>query len=211
MDPKKYEKDKPPIALPAKSIYVVGPLSPQNALIASFLENAIGAKCRVAESFREIPKTAGENSGQPKLVLWDCFEKNAENCLIEHEAHADKLSSNDSIALFNISSDRGIEQRVLSRGVQGFFYRHDSLEQLAKGVRAILDGELWISRAIMADHIRKINNPNHKLNKNDVDLTLREIEILTLAAIATVYCAYSLVVVFRKLPRIRAVFLFPNL
>jgi LuxR family transcriptional regulator of csgAB operon len=66
--------------------------------------------------------------------------------------------------------------------VQGFFYKHDSLEQLAKGVRAIFDGELWISRAIMADHIKKMSNPYHKLNKNDVDLTSREIEILTLAA-----------------------------
>ena len=182
MDSKEHEKDNSTVALTGKPIYVVGPLSPQNSLIASFLEGAIGAKCLVAVSLREIPKTAGENSEQPRLVLWDCFGKNAENCLIEYEAHADKISSYDLVALFNISSGRGIEERILARGVHGFFYKHDSLEQLAKGVRAILDGELWISRTIMADHIKKMSNPHHKSNKNDADLTHREIEILAMIA-----------------------------
>jgi len=86
------------------------------------------------------------------------------------------------VALFNISAGRGIEERILKQGVQGFFYRHDSLEQVAKGVRAILDGELWISRTIMADHIRKMSNTHHKSNKNDADLTHREIEILAMIA-----------------------------
>ncbi|TET62319.1 response regulator transcription factor [Candidatus Aerophobetes bacterium] len=182
MNSKEHGKDNSTVALTGKSIYVVGPLSPQNSLIASFLEGAIGAKCLVAVSLREIPRTAAENIEQPRLVLWDCFGKNAENCLIEYEAHADRISSLDLVALFNISSGRGIEERILAQGVQGFFYRHDSLEQLAKGVRAILDGELWISRTIMADHIRKMSNPHHKSIKNNADLTLREIEVLTMIA-----------------------------
>ncbi len=67
MDSKEHEKDNSTVALTGKPIYVVGPLSPQNSLIASFLEGAIGAKCLVAVSLREIPKTAGENSEQPSL------------------------------------------------------------------------------------------------------------------------------------------------
>jgi LuxR family transcriptional regulator of csgAB operon len=182
MDSKEHEKDSSTVTLPGKSIYVVGPLGPQNSLIASFLEGAIGAKCLVALSLSEIPKTEDENTGQSRLVLWDCFGKNAENCLIEYEPHAGGISSHDLVALFNISSGRGIEETILARGVQGFFYKHDSLEQLAKGVRAIFDGELWISRTIMADHIRKMNNPRHKSNNNDADLTHREIEIIAMIA-----------------------------
>ena len=97
MDVKEHDKDSSTVALTDRSIYVVGPLSPQNSLIASFFEGAIGIKCLVALSLREIPKTAAENIEQPRLVLWDCFGKNAENCLIEYEAHADRISSHDLV------------------------------------------------------------------------------------------------------------------
>jgi len=105
-----------------------------------------------------------------------------ENCYIDYQANENRIIQQDFLALSNISPGLGFEERIMSCGAHGFFYAHDSLEQMVKGVRAIFNGELWISRTIMADHIKKMSNPHHKSNKNNADLSLREIGVLTMVA-----------------------------
>jgi DNA-binding NarL/FixJ family response regulator len=170
------------ITLHDRVIYVVGPIKLQNSLLASFLEQEIGVKCHVVEKLNSVGiSTEGEQS-YSRLILWDCFGKDLHTCLLEYEANQDKIFLQDFIALFNLSSGLGIEKQILQKGVHGFFYEHDTEEVFIKGISAIFDAELWIPRKIMAEYImtKKKTNPFQK--KQPVNLTPREIDILSLVA-----------------------------
>ena len=70
---------------------------------------------------------------------------------------------------------------ALDRGVRGFFYVEDSIAQLPKGVRVILDGELWVSREITTQYIleKKEILPSATKMGSSI-LSRREIEILAM-------------------------------
>jgi LuxR family transcriptional regulator of csgAB operon len=85
--------------------------------------------------------------------------------------------------LFNVSRGLGIEEKALKRGVRGFFYEQEPLERFTKGVHAIFDGELWVSRGIMTKTILKNRDRDIILKKDETILTPREIEILTMVAV----------------------------
>ena len=163
-------------------IYILGPIQLQNSLMASFLERTTGAKCFSIETISGIGKSDDGDFQERKLVLWDCFGKNMQEFLLEYKANAQRISFVDSVALFNLSQGLGIEERVMPLGVQGFFYREDSLEKVAKGVKSIFKGELWVSRSIMSRYIKKENGEKSLLKGGNSILTAREAEILAMVA-----------------------------
>jgi LuxR family transcriptional regulator of csgAB operon len=163
-------------------VYIVGPLQVQNSLISSFLEQATGARCVVVESLSDISQKDEENSEPSRLVLWDCLGKDMDTCLLEFEENADRISSQDYLALFNVAHGLGNEEKIIARGAQGLFYESDPPERLERGVRAILGGEIWLSRKVMAEFIRKKKNHSLYEKRDETDLTLREIEILMMIA-----------------------------
>jgi LuxR family transcriptional regulator of csgAB operon len=165
-----------------KLIYIVGPTRIQNSLIASFLEQSTATKCELLASLNRIPRRSTGNGSRTKLIIWDCLGKDGDSCLLEYEANADRVSSKDKVAFFNISPALGIEEKAIARGVEGFFYEQDPLELFAKGVRAIFDGELWVNRKIMANYIRKSTSQTFAPPDNKTTLTTREVEILRLLA-----------------------------
>lgn len=161
-------------------IYVVGPSRFQNSLMASFLNQATGVKCLVTEGLQEVPGRDDGDTRDKGLVLWDWLGKNMKSCLFDFDVEGNKIFQYNLVALFNLSRGLGIEEKVVAYGGEGFFYEHDSMETLEKGVRAILGGELWISRTILADYMRKNSRRNqmNKPRKREADLTPREIEVL---------------------------------
>jgi DNA-binding CsgD family transcriptional regulator len=190
MCPKEKKKSNFTISQTQKMIYIVGPIRCNNSLLASFLEPEIGAKCQVLEGLDKIPKRYPEDTGQINLVLWDCFRKSVENCYIDYQANENGIIQHDFLALFNITLGLGFEERIMSCGAHGFFYIHDSLEQMAKGVRAIFNGELWISRKIMAESLKKnVQYPIQR--KNYSVLTPREVEVLTIMATGVTHAKSS--------------------
>jgi len=163
-------------------IYILGPIQLQNSLMASFLERATGAKCFSVEAISGLGKSDDGDFQERKLVLWDCFGKNMQEFFLEYNANAKRISFLDSVALFNLSQGLGIEERIMPLGVHGFFYREDSLEKVAKGVKTIFKGELWVSRSIMSRYIKKGNNERSLLKEGNTILTAREAEILAMVA-----------------------------
>jgi len=69
MGPIEKKKSNSTISQTQKMIYIVGPVSCFNSLLASFLESEIGAKCQVFESLDKIPKRYPEDTGEINLVL----------------------------------------------------------------------------------------------------------------------------------------------
>jgi len=172
----------PPVLQEGKVIYILGPIQLQNSLMASFLEEAVGAKCFAIETISNLGKSDDEDAQERKLVLWDCFGKNMQDFLLEYKANAQQISFVDSVALFNLSQGIGIEERIMPLGVEGFFYKEDPLEKVAKGVKTIFKGELWVSRSIMSRYIKNENNEKSPLRECLSILTAREAEILAMVA-----------------------------
>ena len=160
-------------------IYIIAPLALQSTVLASFLDQATGADCLISEDFDDVSKPTSGNGSKSVLILWDCDRKDLQRCLLEFDSNAAWRSSPGFLGLFNLTPGLGIEEGTLARGARGFFYRDDSLELFSKGIKAILRGELWISREIMAKYIISEKKQNAKSRENNKILTNREIEILT--------------------------------
>jgi len=77
----------------------------------------------------------------------------------------------------------GIEERALEQGVRGFFYEKDPQEIFPKRVRAIFQGELWVTREILSRWALGNRVKGRVYKKNRVQLTPREKEILAMVAL----------------------------
>ena len=174
------EKKKTPVKLPDKVIYIVGPFRIQNELLGSFLEQRTKAKCLIAETTLDIPMLDDSDIVSPRVILLDSLGKNAESILVELEFLDKKLLSHELVLLFNLISGLRIEEEALIRGIRGFFYIQDPLDLIPKGVRAVYDGDLWLSREIMTKWILEDKRSSRSLSTNAKALTPREIEIMNL-------------------------------
>lgn len=168
------------IPLTGKLIYIVGQSRLQNVLMAFFLERETGAKCLTVGDFHDIQAINNGNIEQPKMVLWDCLGKDLETCLSKLESDGKEILAQDLVALFNVSFGLGIEQEAVARGVRGFFYEQDPLEQFPKGISAIFNEELWLSRKIMSETILNVKKQKGLSIREKTALTPRQIEILAM-------------------------------
>jgi LuxR family transcriptional regulator of csgAB operon len=175
--------DKELAQLTDKVIHIIGPRRFQNGLMIFFLEREIGARCIEGEDVHHAPNIGDKDINQSKLILLDCLERDPDAYLVELESGGEKILYRHLVALFNVSRDLGIEEKALKRGVRGFFYEQEPLERFTKGVQAIFDGELWVSRGIMTKTILENRGKDIILKKDETILTPRESEILTMVAV----------------------------
>ena len=165
------------------TIYIIGPRKLQNELMASYLERETRAKCLLGEDICDVrfPDDA-KCKEQPKLVLFDCHGKDLKSLLVALGSYGIEKLSRDYVALFNICHGLGIEKKCVEQGVRGIFYDDDSLSQFLKGVQAILNGQLWLSRKIMTKCILSKGWGSTSETDSSI-LTPRENEILALLAV----------------------------
>ena len=86
------------------------------------------------------------------------------------------------VAIFNMAAGQPFGNDLVKKGVRGIFYNDDPLANLAKGVPAILNGELWFSRKDLMKCILDSNSDNQMAMELKASLTTREREILILIA-----------------------------
>ncbi len=113
------------------------------------------------------------------------MEKDTDSCLALLKPEDDEIFSRHFVALFNVGHGLGIEERALERGVRGFFYTKDPQEMFPKGVRAIFQGELWVTREILSRYALGNRGKGRVYKKEKVSLTPREKEILAMIALGT--------------------------
>lgn len=159
-------------SLAEKEIYILGPMSLQNELLASFLAKTTGAKCVTGKNMEE-PLSDGANGC---VILWDCQGKNSKSILAEIQlCPAEK----HMILLFNLGQSGVIEKEAVNKGIRGFFYENETFDKLPRAIQAVCDGELWLSREFMSNWIlsTKAGGRNRSKHKG---LTPKELEILSL-------------------------------
>ncbi|MGB6383385.1 MAG: hypothetical protein WBG51_19620, partial [Syntrophobacteria bacterium] len=163
-------------------IYVVGPCRVNNELLASFLEAKVEAKCVTKGTIVDVIDSSGQETDNPKLVLLDCFAKDPERLFLEVESCRRDISNPGLVAVFNLIRGLKIEEELVIGGIRGIFYANDQPDHLERGVRALLEGEIWISREIMSKFIPE-SEATRRLSASETSvLSGRESEILGLVA-----------------------------
>jgi len=177
------ENQKSSDTSPGNVVYIVGPRRLQNEAIASCLERETGDECFVLGDIGQIPTADPKDLGRPRLVLLDCQGKNPENVLAELRPHLNQKQSTNHVVLFSVGRNLGIEKKCVLEGVRGFFYEQDPLDRFLKGVRAVLEGELWLSREIMTKCILEgTDEPSSSRSGSEI-LTQRQIQVLAQVAV----------------------------
>ena len=122
-------------------------------------------------------------NGQPiQLLLLDCLGSDFSNIWSTVRSICDAASKGIYVAIFNMAAGQPFGNDLVKKGVRGVFYNDDPLPNLAKGVPAILKGELWFSRKDLMKCILDSNSDSHLAIAHKSQLTAREREILILIA-----------------------------
>jgi len=177
------ENQKSSNASTGNVVYIVGPGRLQNEAIASCLERETGNECFVLGDISQVPTADPKDLGRPRLVLLDCQGKNPENVLAELRPYLNQKQSINHVVLFSVGRNLGIEKKCVLEGIRGFFYEKDPLDRFLKGVRAVLEGELWLSREIMTKCILEGTDEPSSSRSGSELLTPRQIGVLALVAV----------------------------
>lgn len=119
-----------------------------------------------------------------RLLFIETAQSDAWNKLKEHLV---KLKVNCDIVLFNLDENPELANRALLSGIRGVFYTTDNADVLMKGIRLLMENQLWYRRDIMCNALNRMLQFNkdalHKLTEGDIEpvkLTKREKAIISL-------------------------------
>jgi len=167
------------------TFYIIGSRRLENEMIASCLKGKTGRECFLFEDINRIPVEGQKDRGEKRLVFYCCHGKNVKQVLGEIKGYTKKKAPGNRIVLFNVSKDMEFEEKIVSKGVKGFFYEHDPLDIFLKGIGAVLNGKLWLPRDVMTKFILDGASKDKSLKKDNDELTERQIEILALTAVGS--------------------------
>jgi DNA-binding NarL/FixJ family response regulator len=159
-------------------IYIVGRSIIQNELLVRHIETSTGYPIVVCREADEISTDKIRN--QKTLILLDFTYGNWDTIWPILKQKVNLLGVDCFVALFNVNQINEIEKEVTKYGIRGIFYEHYSCDTLIKGIKAILKGDLWLSRNLMKSIF--FQHQYNELSKPEkVDpLSFRENQILNL-------------------------------
>jgi len=152
-------------------------------MIASCLKNKTGRECFLFEDINSIPVGVQKDRGKKRLVFYCCHGKDVKQVLAEIKGYTKKKEPGNRMVLFNVPKGMEFEEKILLKEVRGFFYEHDRLDIFLKGIGAVLNGKLWLSRDIMTRFILEGIDKDKSLKKSSDNLTERQIEILAMVSV----------------------------
>jgi LuxR family transcriptional regulator of csgAB operon len=103
--------------------------------------------------------------------------------LLELKTYNIKKKSNNHIIVLNVPPNVYFTRQIILQGVHGFFYDHDSVDNIIKGIKSVIEGGLWFPREMMCRCILEENEPKPLAKHIVGKLTRRQIEILSMIAV----------------------------
>jgi DNA-binding NarL/FixJ family response regulator len=169
------------------SVVIIGRLSMQNWLVAGLIDERLGCSCHV----RPIYQSDAAPAFDAAIALVDI-----EGMSVNHvNGYARLLQTSGAyacIALMN-AEQWNIEALAYLPGIRGVFMRNTSREHLLKGLRAMMAGEYWLPRHLLASHFER-TRPQAAGTGRNFELTHKEIETLRLLS-----GGYSNIAIARRL------------
>jgi DNA-binding NarL/FixJ family response regulator len=162
-------------------VHIVGPLKFQNELMAWYLQENTGLICVCSKNL-DADSFSGPPGEKTALILMDCIGNDLTSLRSTIRSFFDSGNKGYYIALFNMATGQPFGNDLVKKGIRGIFYNSDPLPNFAKGVPAILNGELWYSRKDLMKCLLDSNTESEFALEAKGLLTSREKEILILIA-----------------------------
>jgi DNA-binding NarL/FixJ family response regulator len=184
---KKSRHDSSPTAF----INIVGRNMLQNELLLSFVKKETGLKGACFLELESITKLGAHEPAIPRLLILDCKNVDMKNLWANIRKWNCSEGSPCFWVLCNAIADSVFEKKAMDSGVNGIFYNNDPLPLIAKGICAVLQGDLWYSRKALTQCLvgpksLEDSSAHPALSR----LTFREKEIL--ACIASGYSSKAM-------------------
>ncbi|MCF6291288.1 MAG: response regulator transcription factor [Desulfobacterales bacterium] len=161
-------------------IYIVAKRRFNKELLHYYLGSETSYTCLPVNALDDVAGQTKKKGCSDFLILLDfqCIEA-ANRCNLLFSSNG-QPAVDLPLAIYNIPVGSNIEKKAMEAGVRGFFYENDQLEAMAKGIIAILAGEVWITRQKMV-HCLLGKKDDQPADGSEVQaLTPREEEILAL-------------------------------
>ena len=162
-------------------VHIIGPLKFQNKLMAWYLQENTGLICACSKNL-DAESFSGPAGEKTALILLDCLGNDLTGLWSTIRSFFDSGNKGYYIAIFNMPTGQPFGNDLVKKGVRGIFYNSDPLPNFAKGVPAILNGELWYSRKDLMKCLLDSNDDSEFALERRGLLTAREKEILILIA-----------------------------
>ena len=162
-------------------VHIIGPLKFQNTLMAWYLQENTGLTCVCSKNLN-TDSFSGPPGTKITLILLDCLGNDLTSLWSTIRSFLDSGNKGYYIAIFNMPTGQPFGNDLVKKGIRGIFYNSDPLPNLAKGVPAILNGELWYSRKDLMKCLLDSNTASEFSLELKGLLTSREKEILILIA-----------------------------
>ena len=163
----------------------------QNELLLSFLKKQTGLKGTCFPNLESIPTFDADEPTIPQLLLLDCKNIDVKNLWTDIRAWNFSHSCPCFFVLYNAEPDSLLEKSALENGIQGIFYNNDSLSLISKGIRAVLNGDIWYTRKTLNKLLIEKRSSSNSLKHPAMSrLTVREKQVL--ACIASGYTSQAI-------------------
>lgn len=158
-------------------VIIVGTNRLQNDLLAEYLSAHAGVVCSWKNG-TDIDAIDPDETGATPLVLIDCFKTDDKWPAAYPLPTLEMKFPGCLLGLFNVNSDNDLERWAVEKGIRGIFYHNDPPPLISKGVREIINGELWYSRKTMSRFLLEKGSFAKLSKRAAATLTFREREIL---------------------------------
>ena len=149
--------------------------------MAWYLQENTGLRCACSKNL-DPDSFSSPPDEKSALILMDCLGNDLTGLWSAIRSFFESGNKGYYIALFNMATGQPFGNDLVKKGVRGIFYNSDPLPNFAKGVPAILNGELWYSRKdLMKCLLDSDDDSEFSLERRGL-LTSREKEILILIA-----------------------------
>lgn len=155
-------------------VVLVSANNPQSQVFIDYLHRQLD--CQVV---LVAPNTEWKGKDtSPTVVLLDA--DHIDEATTQHW-HVKAAEADDmSLATFNLRDEEHAIEFLSAMNLQGVFYRGDSLEMICKGLKILLDGNLWMSRSLMTRLIQFFRQRQLNSYRPVCGLTHRELEIIAM-------------------------------
>ncbi|WP_404414943.1 LuxR C-terminal-related transcriptional regulator [Vreelandella aquamarina] len=159
-----------------RDVYLVTEKSPQTQLFVNYLADKTKCSIQVLSPSAELTTSVSLNS----LLLIDSDHTDIYSLVNKWQDKLPPELIDIPIAALNVTdTDHALEILSCAK-LKGVFYRKESLDIICKGIIALLDGELWMSRELMARLILFYRKSQSNGFRPACGLTHREMEIISL-------------------------------
>lgn len=168
---------------PTSYIHIVGMNTLQNNLLLLFLKKKIHLIGRCVQKLESAMATHENGSIQTQLILLDYPSIDEKDFWPRFSKWKRSVANQYLAALYNIEYGTEVEIIALKNKIQGLFYKNNHPDIIAKGISAILKGDIWYSRPSLKKYIAEYNSSFNIPDYIDTpNLTFREREILSMIA-----------------------------